>query len=271
MPYSDDLPQTRTPLLGNNGQSEVAARIRSTSRSVKNQSSRAVSFIVHIFRGGLFSPPTLTYDPLLLLLNHDDQDERNRLTEKWKDNKLQELNFVGVVRQSALLANVLTSTGSWPNLLPPETTTPWPVRTCWFCGIAFALASVLTAADQTIRLHRMAGHRDGLVLIRQSLRTQDRVLIGTEWKYRPRKMQVYAWQLSVLFLAGAVLCMISGMIFLVWSAVAEDIGRGKGFDDNGKVAVIFTSFALITAIIFALGQTTLYYPVPKGGDIEDSD
>ncbi|KXH60528.1 hypothetical protein CNYM01_00005 [Colletotrichum nymphaeae SA-01] len=242
---------------------------RSTLRSVKNQSSRAVSFIVHIFRGGLFSPPTLTYDPLLLLLNHDDQDERNKLTEKWKDNKLQELNFVGVV--SALLANVLTSTGSWPNLLPPETTTPWPVRTCWFCGIAFALASVLTAADQTIRLHRMAGHRDGLVLIRQSLRTQDRVLIGTEWKYRPRKTQVYAWQLSVLFLAGAVLCMISGMIFLVWSAVAEDIGRGKGFDDNGKVAVIFTSFALITAIIFALGQTTLYYPVPKGGDIEDSD
>ncbi|KAJ0296667.1 hypothetical protein COL516b_011367 [Colletotrichum fioriniae] len=47
-------------------------------------------------------------------------------------------------------------------------------------------------------------------------------------------MQVYAWQLSILFLAGAVLCMISGMIFLVWSAVAEDVGRGKGFDDNGK-------------------------------------
>ncbi|KXH53982.1 hypothetical protein CSAL01_09865, partial [Colletotrichum salicis] len=269
MPYSDELPQTRTPLLGNNGQSEAAARIRSTSRSVKRKSSNAVSFIVHIFRGGLFSPPTLTYDPLLLLLNHDEQDERNRLTEKWKDNKLQELNFVGVV--AALLANVLTSTGSWPNLLPPETTTPWPVRTCWFCGIAFALASVLTAADQTIRLHRMAGHRDGLVLIRQSLRTQERVLIGTEWKYRPRKLQVYAWQLSVVFLAGAVLCMISGMIFLVWSAVAEDIGRGKGFDDNGKVAVVFTSFALITAVIFGLGQTALYYPVPNGGEIEDSD
>ncbi|OHE95194.1 hypothetical protein CORC01_09581 [Colletotrichum orchidophilum] len=219
---------------------------RSTSRSVKDKSSGVVSLMVNIFRGGLFSPPTLTYDPLLLLLNHEDKSERNKLTEKWKDNKLQELNFVGVV--AALLANVLTSTGSWPNLLPPETTTPWPVRTCWFCGIAFALASVLTAADQTIRLHRMAGHRDGLVLIRQSLRSQDRVLIGTEWKYRPRKMQVYAWQLSVLFLAGAVLCMISGMIFLVWSAVAEDIGRGKGFDDNGKVGntALFLGVALIS-------------------------
>lgn len=56
-----------------------------------------MSFLAHLFRGGLFSPPTLTYDPLLFLLNHDDKSERDRLTEKWKDNKLQELNFVGVV------------------------------------------------------------------------------------------------------------------------------------------------------------------------------
>ncbi|TKW54523.1 hypothetical protein CTA1_5431 [Colletotrichum tanaceti] len=142
------------------------------------------------------------------------------------------------VGQAALLANVLTSTGSWPNLLPPDTTTPWPVRTSWFCGIAFALASVLTAADQTIRLHRMAGHRDGLVLIRQSLRARDRVLIGAEWKYRPRRMQVYAWQLGVLFLAGSVVFMMAGLIFLIWSAVVEDLGRGRGFDDNGKVRTL---------------------------------
>lgn len=192
------------------------------------------------------------------------------------------------MRQAALLANVLTSTGSWPNLLPPGTTTPWPVRTSWFCGIAFALASVLTAADQTIRLHRMAGHRDGLVLIRQSLRTKDRVLIGTEWKYRPRQMQVYAWQLGVLFLAGSVLFMMSGLIFLVWSAVVEDLGQGRGFDENGKVralprsaefisliarqvAVIFTVVALSVAVVFVVGQATLYHPVPKGGDIEDAE
>ncbi|KAK6223008.1 hypothetical protein QIS74_03853 [Colletotrichum tabaci] len=265
---SDESHQTRTPLLGNS-QRGAGARIRSTSRSVRDKTSSGVSLITNIFRGGLFSPPTLTYDPLLLLLNHDEKSERNRLTEKWKDNKLQELNFVGVV--AALLANVLTSTGSWPNLLPPSTTTPWPVRTSWFCGIAFALASVLTAADQTIRLHRMAGHRDGLVLIRQSLRTKDRVLIGTEWKYRPRQMQVYAWQLGVLFLAGSVLFMMSGLIFLVWSAVVEDLGQGRGFDDNGKVAVIFTVVALSVAVVFVVGQATLYHPVPKGGDIEDAE
>lgn len=42
----------------------------------------------------------MTYDPLLLLLNHHDKKERDRLTEKWKDNKLQELSFVGVVVSS---------------------------------------------------------------------------------------------------------------------------------------------------------------------------
>ncbi|OLN93942.1 hypothetical protein CCHL11_03386 [Colletotrichum chlorophyti] len=225
-------------------------------------------FVTDIFRGGLFSPPTLTHDPLLLLLNHDDRGERDKLTEKWKNNKLQELNFIGVV--SALLANVLTSTGSWPNLLPPDTTTPWPVRTCWFCGIAFALCSVLTAADQTIRLHRMAGHKDGLVLIRQSLRSKDRILVDNKWKYRPRRMQVYAWQLGVLFLMASVLCMISGMMLLVWSAVIEDVGSGKGFHDNGRVAVIFTAVALVAATVFGLGQATLYQSVPKeGGEIEE--
>ncbi|KAK2052597.1 hypothetical protein LY76DRAFT_598480 [Colletotrichum caudatum] len=265
---SNGHPETRTPLLGSCQEVERAGT-RSTSSSFRDKSGGVTSFVTNIFRGGLFSPPTLTYDPLVLLLNHDEESERDRLTEKWKDNKLQELNFVGVV--AALLANVLTSTGSWPNLLQPGTTTPWVVRTCWFCGIAFALASVLTAADQTIRLHRMAGHRDGLILIRKSLRTKDRVLVGTEWKYRPRQMQVYAWQLGVLLLSGSVACMMSGMVFLVWSAVVEDIVRGVGFGDNGKVAVVFTVVALATAVIFIVGQATIYGPLPKGGDIEDSE
>ena len=53
--------------------------------------------MLDFFRYGLFSPPMLSYDPLFLLLNHSDVDERDRLTEKWKDNKLQENGFIGVV------------------------------------------------------------------------------------------------------------------------------------------------------------------------------
>lgn len=44
----------------------------------------------------LFSTST-TYGPIYRLLNTEDEKERDHLTERWKDNKLQELNFVGIV------------------------------------------------------------------------------------------------------------------------------------------------------------------------------
>lgn len=40
---------------------------------------------------------TTTYDPIFALLNGNTEDERDRLTEKWRDHKLEELNFVGIV------------------------------------------------------------------------------------------------------------------------------------------------------------------------------
>lgn len=78
------MASSNTPLLGNFHETRP-----------RRESSNG--FLSNLVRGGLFSPPALTYDPLLLLLNHDDKKERDRLTDKWKDNKLQELNFVGVV------------------------------------------------------------------------------------------------------------------------------------------------------------------------------
>lgn len=50
-------------------------------------------------------------------------------------------------------------------------------------------------------------------------------------------MQVYAWQLGVLFLGATVACIVAGMVFLVWSAVVDDLRNGRGFSDNGKVCV----------------------------------
>jgi len=46
---------------------------------------------------GIFSPKASTWEPIVLLLNERDKDIRNDLTAQWRDNKLQELNFVGVV------------------------------------------------------------------------------------------------------------------------------------------------------------------------------
>lgn len=46
---------------------------------------------------------TTTYDPIFALLNADTRDERDRLTENWRDHKLSELNFIGIVVSTGLI------------------------------------------------------------------------------------------------------------------------------------------------------------------------
>lgn len=50
-----------------------------------------------LFGGGIYLPDPSTYDPIEILLNTEDGKERDELTMQWRDNKLSELNFVGVV------------------------------------------------------------------------------------------------------------------------------------------------------------------------------
>lgn len=53
--------------------------------------------ILQFFGGGIYAPDPSTYDPIEILLNTEDEKERDELTTKWRDNKLSELSFVGVV------------------------------------------------------------------------------------------------------------------------------------------------------------------------------
>jgi hypothetical protein len=50
-----------------------------------------------LFGGGIYLPDPSTYDPIEILLNTEDGKDRDELTMRWRDNKLSELNFVGVV------------------------------------------------------------------------------------------------------------------------------------------------------------------------------
>ena len=52
---------------------------------------------LQFFGGGIYAPDPSTYDPIEILLNAEDGDEQDKLTARWRDNKLSELNFVGVV------------------------------------------------------------------------------------------------------------------------------------------------------------------------------
>lgn len=40
---------------------------------------------------------TTTYNPIYSLLNAESEDRKDQLTERWRENKIQELNFVGIV------------------------------------------------------------------------------------------------------------------------------------------------------------------------------
>jgi hypothetical protein len=50
-----------------------------------------------MFGGGIYLPDPSTYGPIEILLNTYDRSERNELVKIWRDNKLSELNFFGVV------------------------------------------------------------------------------------------------------------------------------------------------------------------------------
>lgn len=38
-----------------------------------------------------------SYDAINIIINTEDEEERDRLTEKWQEHKLEELSFVGIV------------------------------------------------------------------------------------------------------------------------------------------------------------------------------
>jgi hypothetical protein len=138
------------------------------------------------------------------------------------------------ILQSALLAGVLTSTGSWPNILPNGEESPWPVRTSWYCGIILSLFSILSAADQTVRLHRLSSHRDGLEQLRKLLANSGNRSSSKSGSLRPSLVQIMTWQMPVMFLTTATICMIVGMFLHVWSATSH-MSRPALWDDNTKV------------------------------------
>jgi hypothetical protein len=109
---------------------------------------------------------------------------------------------------------------------------PWPVRTSWYCGIILSLLSIISAADQTVRLHRLSSHRDGLANIRKLLAKGSRY--SRTGRRAPSLIQIMTWQTPVMFLITATICMVVGMFLLVWSATAQKVSPGL-WDDQTKV------------------------------------
>lgn len=83
---------------GNNGDEEAPLLSGDSSDSDDSKETRSgLPKLLDFFWGGIYAPDATTYDPIETLLNTEDRAERDRLTEKWRDNRLNELSFVGVV------------------------------------------------------------------------------------------------------------------------------------------------------------------------------
>ncbi|ORY67579.1 uncharacterized protein BCR38DRAFT_427547 [Pseudomassariella vexata] len=234
------------PLLG-----DMGGASNYTTQSGNRATGRILSFF-KVFRSGLIAPNATTYSSMVHLLNAEDEAERDRLTANWSHHKLEELNFIGVV--GALIAGVLSSTPGWPTMMPSQDDAqPWFVRTMWLTGLVFALFSVLTAAQQSLRLHRLSAHRNGLSLIRGCIASKT----GLDGITRPRNAQVFAWQAGVGFLTASVVCMVVGMAVFVWEASDfEGISRGV-WDENAKLGVAFTILLVFTVIVFLATQASI--------------
>ena len=140
--------------------------------------------------------------------------------------------------QGALLAGCLASTGAWPDILDNGRSKPWTVRAIWHGGLVFALFGVLVAAQQSMRLHRLSSHRDGYKLIRGSLaRAKNR----NGW--HPHAFQVYAWEVSIVFLVASVFCTVAGLSVLLWVSTAYGPNKPEGtswWDENSKVCSVLS-------------------------------
>ena len=83
----------------------MLARATSVDSVKSTAKSKTLNFL-KFFGGGIYAPDSSTYDPIDILLNTDDVEEKDRLTENWRDNRLNELGFVGVVVGSLACADI---------------------------------------------------------------------------------------------------------------------------------------------------------------------
>lgn len=90
-----------------------------------------------------------------------------------------------------------------------------------------------------MRIHRLSSHRDGLQnlrkLLSKTIRKRD---CEAQTRLQPSLLQVVTWQMPVMFLTSATICMIVGLFLHIWSATPH-VGRMGDWDDDSKVCTVF--------------------------------
>ena len=131
-----------------------------------------------------------------------------------------------MIPQSALTSSVVAGAFSWISI--PNA--PWTTRAVWYSSLAMALISITTSTQQSILLHRMGSHTEGLDRLQDLLRSRNAVA-GVPAK--PRPTQLYVWQIPVNLLNISIILFLIGLAIQISAmALARD---SKTWTDEKKV------------------------------------
>lgn len=129
-----------------------------------------------------------------------------------------------MILQSALTSSVVAGAFSW-TFIP---SVPWTTRAAWYSSLLMALVSITTSTQQSILLHRLGSHTQGLDRLQDLLRSRN-VVAGDPAKSRP--IQLYVWQIPVNLLNVSIILFLIGLAIHIF-AMARD---SKAWTDEKKV------------------------------------
>jgi hypothetical protein len=115
--------------------------------------------------------------------------------------------------QSPLIAGVISAAFSWPD----TASSPWTVRVLWYSGLFLSLASISIATFLSMVLLRLSSYPDSCEIICRILGKLDgRYGKDSVVRWKPRKEQLYIWQLPRMLLTGSIFEFAIGLILMIW-------------------------------------------------------
>ncbi|KAK1759040.1 hypothetical protein QBC47DRAFT_397861 [Echria macrotheca] len=169
-------------------------------------------------------------DPIAHLLNEPEDDERDRLTLKWRHEIQSQLNVILVI--SALIASVVASSLTWPDFALPTGslgTVLTIVKALWFSALLFSIVAIASAAQLAMGLSRIAAYSTDLKYTRRmlaSLDPRDPARSTTELSYS----KLWMWQIPAVLLNWSTCLYVLGLTILVYeearSLLVQHVGGG---------------------------------------------
>jgi len=117
----------------------------------------------------------------------------------------------------------------------------------------FAVASIATATQQTITLHRFRNHPGQ---VRRVLGQDENVHSASH----SMGIRVFVWQIPVMMLRFSIYSYLAGLLIFLWhAALVGKEGEGGWDYRDFKVAVIFTAVGLFAGFCHGLSVYFCYW------------